>query len=287
MRHLHHLVETRLEAPALAWSYLAYYWGMSAFGLGPAYKEYMQSDRPEQDKAFNDPSNEDLNKIAGYDRRPTIQERFNRSANFYVYCYEQGSRTSINPPFDMPPILADLIATRLHSEPKAAPPDEAIQASNESILGDRPELQKLWAQGQHEQQEQRAQAYNAKVLETLQYVSAEIESLFTVTTDQLSETGFLIAGHTGQGFNVTADLMDEVMPADVQDKKFGECRIVSLPYSGKELIRSGIFGAYYTMGHNLELAMFDEESKSRLSSTHHAILHTWRQLYDINKEENT
>jgi hypothetical protein len=283
---LHHLVETRLEAPALAWSYLAYYWGMSAFGLGPAYKDYMQSDQPQQDKAFNAPSNEDLNKISGFDRRPTIQERFNRAANFYVYCYQQGAHTAINPPFDMPPILADLVATRLRSEPKAAPPDEFIQASFNSLLNDRPELQELWAQGQHEQRAQRAQAYNTRVLETLQYVMSEIDSFFTVTTDQLSDTGFLAEGTTGERFNVTADLMDEVMPEEVQDRKFGECRILSLP-TGKELVRSGIFGAYYTMGHNIELAMFDEESKSRLSSTHHAILHTWRQLYDINKEENT
>jgi hypothetical protein len=281
---LHHLVETELEAPALAWNTLTWYWGMSAFGLGPAYKDYMQSDESWSELAFNDPSNAEINRIAGLERKLTIKERFDRAANFYVYCYDRGRLTSINPPFDSPPTVDDLMLSRLQSESKTSPPDKLIQASSDSLLDEH--HQKLWAIGGQKQREQRALAYNARVLDTLQYVAAEINSLYNVVDDQLSETGFLAEGHTGQQFNVTVDMMDEVMSEETQDKKFGECYVQKTP-SGVDIILSGIFGAYYTMGHNLELAMFDEESKNRLSSIYHAILHTWRQLYDINSKENS
>lgn len=286
MRHLHYLVENELEAPALAWNILAYYWGMSAFGLGPAYKDYMQSDKADQDRIWNDPSNAALNRPVGLSRSLSIKERFDRAANFYLYCYEQGRRTAINPPFDAPPTLDELILSRLRMETKAPPPSKLIEASTEAVLGDRSELRELWATGGQEQRQQRAQAYNARILETLRYIASEIDSLQIITPDQLSETGFLIEGLRGEQYNVTAEFMDEVMPEEVQDKKFGECYIQKTP-SGINVVLSGIFGAYYTMGHNLELAMFDEESKTRLSSTHHAIMHTWRQLYDINAKENT
>ena len=285
MHRLHRLVETELEAPALAWNILAYYWGMSAFGLGPAYRDYMQSDDADIDKAWNAVDNEALNRIVGLERNITIKERFDRAANFYIYCCEQGRKHSINPPFDMPPTVDELILSRMKMEPKTPPQDKTIEATSESLLKDRPELQQLWALGAEEKRRLRALDHNARILETLHYIGSEINSLATVTPDQLSETGFLAEGHTGQQFNVTADLMDEVMPPDVQDKKFGECYIQKTP-SGDNVILSGIFGAYYTMGHNLEMAMFDEESKIRLSSIHHAVMHTWRHLYDINRKEN-
>lgn len=277
MQHLHHLVDNQLEAPALAWNILAYYWGMSAFGLGPAYKDYMQTAETDRDLAFNAESNKELNRISGLSRNLTIKERFDRAANFYIYCCEQGKRTSINPPFDLPPTANDLMLSRIRMEPKTPPPDEFIQASSESLLTEN--QQKLWAIGEQKQREQRAQAYNARVLETLQYVCSELESF--ITPDQLSQTGFLVEGLHGVQFNVTVDLMDETMPEEVQERKFGECYIQPASMGSSQVILSGIFGAYYTMGHNLELAMFNGENKTRLSSTHHAIMHTWRQLYDL------
>lgn len=282
MLNLHQLVDIQLEAPALAWNILAFYWGMSAFGLGPAYKDYMQSDAASLDAAWNDPSNIELNHIAGLKRHLTIKERFDRATNFYVYCYDQGRRTSINPPFDMPPTVDDLMQSRLRSGSIVSKSDTLIEASNSAVLGDKPELLDMWALGGKEQRERRSISYNEKVLETLQYVATEINSLTAITSAQLGETGFLVSGETGIKFNVTVDLMDQVMSEEVQDTKFGECYIQHTP-SETKMILSGIFGAYYTQGHNLELAMFDEESKSRLSSTYHAILHTWRQLYDISK----
>jgi hypothetical protein len=176
MLNLHQLVESELEAPALAWNILAYYWGMSAFGLGPAYIEYMQSDQPTIDTAFNDALNDDLNQIAGLERRLTIKERFDRAINFYAYCVDQGRRYSINPPYDMPPDVDALVASRLKMEAKAPTADKLIQASNESLLGDRPDLLKLWAMGGTEKRERRAQEYNARVLDTLNYVASEIKS---------------------------------------------------------------------------------------------------------------
>jgi hypothetical protein len=286
MKHLHHLVETQLEAPALAWNMLTWYWGMSAFGLGPAYKDYMQSDTASSDAAFNAESNKELNQISGLSRRLTIKERFDRAVNFYAYCYEQGMKTSINPPFDEPPTVNDLMLSRLRSEAKTPPPDKLIQASTASLLGGNASiLQDLWDFGGHELREQRAQAYNARVLETLQYVVAEMES--SCTPDQLSQTGFLVDGLHGTQFNVTADLMDETMSEEVQDNKFGDCYIQPSSTGPSSIVLSGIFGAYYTTGHNLELAMFNEEEKTRLSSIHHAILHTWRQLYDLSQETTT
>lgn len=283
MRHLHQLVENELEAPALAWNILAYYWGMSAFGLGPAYKDYMQSDQYQQDLAWNDPDNDLINAPVGLRRSLTIKERFDRAANFYVYCYEQGRSNSINPPFDTPPSLDDLIQSRMRMETKPSPPDKIIKDVNDALLGDNPELKKLWNKGGEEKRKERAEQYNARVLETLRYIENEISSFMLTTSEQLTETGFLAEGWTGRRFNVTTAMMDETMPEDVQDRKFGECYLQPSP-SGSKLILSGIFGAYYTMGHNLELAMFDEESKTRLSATYHAIMHTWRQLYNFNKE---
>ena len=283
MQHLHQLVDNQLEAPALAWNILAYYWGMSAFGLGPAYKDYMQSDAASLDAAWNDPSNAELNRISGLSRTLTIKERFDRAANFYIYCCDQGRSSSINPPFDLPPTANDLMLSRLRSEAKTPLPDKLIQASTASLLGDNAKLQDLWNLGGHKLREQRAQAYNARVLETLQYVVAEIESFFT--PGQLSQTGFLVDGLHDAQVNITVDLMDETMSEEVQETKFGECYVQPSSTGSAKLVLSGIFGAYYTMGHNLELAMFNEESKTRLSSTHHAILHTWRQLYDISREE--
>jgi hypothetical protein len=285
MKHLHHLVETQLEAPALAWNMLTWYWGMSAFGLGPTYKDYMQSDHSAQsDLAFNDPSNDALNQISGLSRRLTIKERFDRAVNFYAYCYEQGMKTSINPPFDEPPTVDELLLSRLRSEPKTPPPDKLIQASSDSLLTK--DQQKLWAMGEQKQREQRAQAYNARVLDTLQYVASEIRSCTQLLNEQLSQTGFLVDGLHGTQFNVTVDLMDETMLDEVQDNKFGDCYIQPSSTEPSKMALSGIFGAYYTMGHNIELAMFDEESKTRLSSIHHAILHTWRQLYDLSQTES-
>ena len=283
MHTLHQLIETELEAPALAWKMLAYYWGMSAYGLGPAYQAYMQSDEPQQDKAFNDELNEALNKISGLQRRLTVKERFDRSANFYMYCYEQGKRTSINPPYDMPPTLDELATSRLRMEPKSSSPDELIAATELSILGDSPRILKLWEIGSDQQRESRSQAYNERVRDSINYITNQIESYGLVTPDQLCETGFLTENMLGQRFNVTAELMDETMSEEVQDLKFGECRQAFSSLGSTTIIQSGIFGAYYTMGHNLQLAMYNEESKSRLSSTYYAILRTWRQLYDISK----
>ena len=285
MQHLHQLVDNQLEAPALAWNKLAYYWGMSAFGLGPAYKDYMQSDEPERDLAFNDESNAELNRISGLSRTLTIKERFDRAVNFYAYCYDRGRSSSINPPFDTPPTVDDLMHSRIRMESKTPPPDELIQATSNSLLTK--DQQKLWAIGDQKQRDQRAQAYNARVLETLQYVASEMKSCCQFVSEQLSETGFLLEGIRGDRFNVTTDLMDEVMPEEVQDKKFGDCYIQPSSTGPSVMVLSGIFGAYYTMGHNLELAMFNEENKTRLSSTHHAILHTWRQLYDLAQKETT
>jgi hypothetical protein len=168
-------------------------------------------------------------------------------------------------------------------ESKASPPNKLIQASTDSLLTE--EQQRLWVIGGQEQRDRRARAYNARVLDTLQYIASEINSLTSLVDDQLDETGFLATGTTGIGFNVTANLMDETMPEEVQERKFGDCYIQKTPKEST-IVLSGIFGNYYTMGHNLELAMFDEESKARLSSIHHAIMYTWRQLYDISQEEN-
>lgn len=289
MLNLHQLVESELEAPALAWNILAYYWGMSAFGLGPAYMDYMRSDQPAIDDAFNDALNDELNRVAGFDRRITIKERFDRAVNFYVYCYEQGVRYSINPPFDMPPDVDDLVQSRIRMESKAPPPDKLIQASNTSLLGDRPDLLQLWAVGGEEKRERRAQEYNARVLDTLNYVASEIKSRTQLSNDQLSETGFLVEDMRGKQYNVTAQLMDETMPEEVQDAKFGTCYVQRLLVGSEiqnKLVLSGIFGAYYTMGHNLELAMYNDENKARLSSTYFATVKTWRQLYNLSKEKD-
>ena len=284
MQHLHQLVETQLESPALAWNILAFYWGMSAFGLGPAYKDYMQSDHSAQnDLAWNDPSNVEINRIAGLKRNLTLKERFDRAANFYAYCFDQGTRTSVNPPYDLPPTVDDLMQARLRSSSTISKPDALIEASNSAVLGDKPELANMWALGGKEQREHRSKTYNDKVLGTLQYVAAEINSLTSITRDQLSDVGFLAEGHTGQRYNVTVDLMDQVMSEEVQDTKFGECYVQPSSTGTSKMILSGIFGGYYTLGHNLELAMYDEERKARLSSAYHAILHTWRQLYDIHQ----
>jgi hypothetical protein len=284
MHNLHQLVEHSLEAPALAWNKLAFYWGMSAFGLGPAYIDYMQSDAAEIDRAFNDPANDDLNQIAGLDRRLTIKERFDRAANFYSYCYQQGMRTSINPPFDSPPDIETLMLSRLRMETKTPASDLFIQANTDSLLADRPDLLSLWKIGGQRQRKRRAENYNTRVLEHLNHIASELQSLVQVTGDQLSDTGFLLENLHGVQFNVTAGLMDNTMPQEVQQRKFGECYVQRTLDEEPTLVCSGIFGAYYTMGHNLELAMFDQESKSRLSSIHHAILHTWRQLDEISKE---
>jgi hypothetical protein len=283
MLHLHALVKNQLEAPGMAWNILAYYWGMSAFGLGPAYVDYMQSDAAQQDIAWHDPKNEGINRIIGYGRPLTIKERFDRAVNFYLYCYEQGMKTAVNPPFDEPPSPEDLIDSRMRMESKALGPDKLIQASTDAALKDRPDLRTLWEVGGKEQREQRAKSYNARVLDTLQHVAAEIKALTQLTDDQLSETGFIESGFIRGDFNVTVDMMDEVMSEEVQDKKLGECYLQHTP-EGTTLILSGMLGSYYTLGHNLELAMYDPESKARLSSAHHAILHTWRQLDEIRKE---
>jgi hypothetical protein len=281
MKHLHQLVKTQLGAPALAWTILSFYWGMSAFGLGPAYKDYMQSSEVAIDLAWTD---SELNRIAGLERSLTIKERFDRAVNFYLYCFEQGRSNSINPPFDMPPTTNDLMQLRLRSGSITSKPDALIEASNSAVLGDKPELLGMWAIGGKETRERRSKAYNDRVAETLKYVASEITSLTTVTKDQLSDHGFLVEGFRGERYNVTADLMDEVMSEEVQNTKFGECYIQPSSREPPKMVLSGIFGAYYTAGHNLELAMFDEDSKTRLSSIYHAILHTWRQLYDISKE---
>ena len=287
MQHLHQLVETQLETSALAWNILAFYWGMSAFGLGPAYKDYMQSEHSVQnDLAWNDPSNAEINRISGFKRNLTLKERFDRAVNFYLYCYDQGRKNSINPPYDMPPTIDDLMQARLRSGSTVSKPDALIEASNSAVLGDKPELLGMWALGGQEKRERRSKAYNAKVLDTLQYVATEITSLTDVTKDQLSDTGFLTEGITGVHYNVTTVLMDEVMSEEVQDTKFGECYVQPSSTEPSKMVLSGIFGTYYTMGHNLELAMFDEDSKTRLGSIYHAILHTWRQLYDISQKEN-
>lgn len=287
MLALHQLVE-ELEAPALAWNRLAYYWGMSALGIGPQYVEYLQSERAAVDAAFNALANEGL-QIYGLNRSLTIKERFDRAANFYAYCYEQGVRTSINPPFDMPPDVDQLIASRLRLEPKSQRPDKVVQAANEHVLGDRPELMALWAAGGQEKREQRAQLYNARVLETLNYIASELKSRVQLTADQLSDTGFLRSGYVRDDMNVTAELMDEVMPQEVQWEKLGDSYVQRTLKGAEittELVCTGLLGAYYTMGHNLEQAMYDEENKARLSSIYHAILRSWRQLYEVSKNES-
>ena len=281
MHNLHDLVENKLEAPGLAWSNLAYYWGMSAFGLGPAYIDYMATDAATTDLAFNAASNVEINVIAGLERRLTLKERFDRAINFYAYCFEQGRRSAINPPYDAPPTVDELMASRLRMENKPPSPDKLIIATTASLLS--PQQQKLWALGAKQQREERSQSYNDRVLDCLQYVASELRSI--ITPDQLGETGFLVTGETGMRFNITADRMDQAMPEAVQDRKFGTCYIEPSSTGPSSLILSGIFGAYYTMGHNLELAMFDDESKRRLTSTYHAVIHTWRQLEEISHEE--
>ena len=280
MHNLHDLVENRLEAPGLAWSNLAYYWGMSAFGLGPAYIDYMATDAASIDAAFNEC---ELSQIAGLERHLTLKERFDRAINFYAYCFEQGQRSAINPPYDAPPTVDELVASRMRMENKVSSLDKLATTTIQSLLS--PQQQKLWALGAKQQREDRAQSYNDRVLDCLQYVASELSSLIAITSDQLGETGFLVTGTTGARFNVTADLMDQVMPEEVQDRKFGTCYIEPSSTGPSSLILSGIFGAYYTMGHNLELAMFDDESKRRLTSTYHAVIHTWRQLEEISHEE--
>ena len=276
MQNLHQLVENDLEAPALAWNILAYYWGMSAFGLGPAYQDYVRDSGISDDERFDD---SELNQIAGLKRSLTIKERFTRASNFYAYCYEAGRRSAINPPFDSPPTVDDMLTARMRSESKPMTPDKMIQATNESLLGDNPELLKLWAFGTEQEQQRRAAEYDARIRESLTFVAEELRS--SVTPEQLSEIGFLVEGHTGQRFNVTTTMMDETMPPDVQDKKFGECYLQTTPNS-KDMVLSGIFGAYFTMGHNPERAMYYD---NKLVSVYHAIMLTWRQLHEVSKNE--
>jgi hypothetical protein len=282
---LHNLAET-LEAPALLWNVLAWYWGMSFMGMAPSYLEYMKSDAPSIDAAFNDPNNEDINHVLGYPRRLTIKERFDRAVNFYVYCFHKGRSTSINPPWDYPPDVDTLIAQRQRMEGRAQKPDEIIESTVNSIL-DNEDYRNLWNAGGKVKREQRAKDYNQRVLEALDYVRAEIVPRLTLSKDQLSDEGFLDVGCLPEDYDPTPDQMDEVMPQEVQWEKLGDCykrKVLHGSEQVEEIVAYGVIGKYYTAGHNLELNMYDEDRKRELSYAHNATVRTWKQLMEVNKD---
>ena len=282
---LHAIAEDILEAPALAWSSLAWYWGLSFLGMGPRYMEYMQSGEYEIDKAFFDEDNDQINRIPGYDENFSIKQRFDRAVDFYEYCCIKGKQTSINPPWDFPPDIDTLITFRNRMEARAQPPNEVIKATTDDILSDNADFQKLWDVGNEIKREARAIDYANSIKEAMSYIHGEVAPRMQLTLDQLDKDSGFIESGTVPLTIVSTDQMDEVMPQESQWNKLGDMYIQHLP-SGKNVIAEGIIGRYYTAGHNLELAMWNEQQKTELSGIHHATVRTWYQLMEI-KESYT
>jgi hypothetical protein len=275
---LHSIAEDILEAPALAWSSLAWYWGLSFLGMGPRYMEYMQSGEWEIDKAFLDESNDEINSIAGYEKTYTIKERFDRAVNFYEYCCVAGKSSSINPPWDYPPDVDTLIALRNRLEAQSQTPDKIITATNESIIDD--PYKAIWEAGGQLKRDERAREYAMQVKESMNYIQGEVAPRMLLTMDQLDkDSGFLKQGFV-RNSSITTDDMDDVMPQEKQWDKLG-CSYIQTTPKGKTLITEGIIGRYYKAGHNLEIAMWNDERKRELSGIHHATVHTWNQLMEI------
>lgn len=279
---LHSIAEDILEAPALAWSSLAWYWGLSFLGMGPRYMEYMQSGEWEVDKAFFDASNDGINSIAGYEKEVTIKERFDRAVNFYECCCIHGKQTSLNPPWDFPPDVDTLITLRNRLEAKAQAPDQIIQATTDDILKDNPDFQALWEAGGQVQREERAKDYSNRVKEAMSYIQGEVAPRMQLTMDQLDkDSGFITSGHVPLTV-VSTDDMDNVMPQETQLNKLGDMYLHN-QLTGKVVVTEGIIGRYYKAGHSLELAMWNEDRKRELSGIHHATVRTWNQLMEIKR----
>jgi hypothetical protein len=109
-----------------------------------------------------------------------------------------------------------------------------------------------------------------------------------LTLDQLDkDTGFLTTGNVEYAAGITCDDLDEVMDDERQWEKLGDVYTQKQFVNGElvtKVVSYGIIGRYYTAGHNLETAMWNEEKKRELSGIHHAIVHSWRQLMDLNSK---
>lgn len=286
MIKLHSAVENLLEAPALAWSSLAWYWGFVVIGLGPRYREYMQSGEWEIDQAFygND-GNEDINRIPGYEPPVTIKQKFDRAINFYEYCCVSGKQTSINPPWDYPPDIDTIIQLRNTFQSRPQHPNETVAASTDDIFKDNEDFMKLWDVGGALQREERARKYAIEVRQSIEYVRSEVNARLSLTLNQLSkETGFLNRGSVRIAAGVTAEDMDEAMPEEKQLDKLGECYVQTLIRGSetyKKVTTTGIIGRYYKAGHQLESAMWSPEKQRELSGIHNAIVRTWNQLMEL------
>ena len=73
-----------------------------------------------------------------------------------------------------------------------------------------------------------------------------------------------------------------IMPDEKHWDKLGDVYVEKTPQRTR-VITLGIIGRYYTAGHNLETAMWNEQRKTELGGIHTLIIRTWRQLMDISK----
>lgn len=275
---IHTFTEQELEAPSLAWSSLAWYWGLSFLGMSPKYFEYMQSGEYEMDKAFFSEYNDEVNQIPGYGKTLTIKERFDRAVDYYEYCFIQGRKTSINKPWDYPPDIATMVSFRERMEAKPMDPNQVIDASITDLLAENEKDVDLWKAGGQIQREEQANIYAAKVKEALKYVEGEVSPRMSLTTQQLDkDTGFLEVGKIPDVKGVVPEDMDEVMTQEAQSNKLGDVYKQVTPKATK-LISFGIIGRYYTAGHNLERAMWNPEAIKELSFAHHVTIKSWQQL---------
>lgn len=278
MLGLHSFVENELEYAALAWNSLAWYWAYSFLGMGPRYKEYMNSGAYELDKAFLfDDDNEGINHIYGYGREITIKERFERAVDFFEYCCVRCRETSINPPYDLPPSLDTIVELFRNTEARPRTPDKAVNQSLAAALVDNDEYQSLWTDGNDQTQEEQFKKYAVERKAAINYVLAEVQPRLQLTMQQLNKMGFLTSGYVKIADGVTPEFMDEVMPDDAQVTKLG-----TVYRSGAGLIvTEGITGRYFKAGHNIERAMWNEQRAEQLSGVYHSTLLSWKQLMEL------
>ena len=279
---IHTFVEQELEAPSLAWSSLAWYWGLSFLGMSPRYFEYMQSGEYEIDKAFFSEYNDEVNQIPGYGKTLSIKERFDRAVDYYEYCFIQGRKTSINKPWDYPPDIATMISFREKMEARPMDPNEVIDASITDLL-EVDGFAELWKVGGQIQRENQAEIYAAKVKEALKYVESEVVPRMSLTEQQLDKcNGFLDVGKIPDVKGVLPEHMDDVMSQEAQYNKLGDVYKQTTPRE-TSIISTGIIGRYYTAGHNLERAMWNPEQIKELTFAHHVTIKSWQQLMNYKR----
>jgi len=275
---LHDLAETHIVAPALAWARLARYWGNSLIGISPKYMEYMQSDAPEIDRAFLDASNDDINRIIGFDKQETVETRFNRVANYYEYCCVRNRETSQNWPFDSAPTVKDLVAWRRTQEtslPQNALTDTVIEGLSE-------EQQAMFNIGIKEKQATRSELYADKVKEALSFVENEMATRMSLTLDILDkETGFLAEGYVPQDMTTDTSEMDAAIAQDNQWNMLGDSYLAN----DGTVVQFGLIRTYLTAAHNIKLQMYTPERQREFSGIFQLTIKSWQQLLEIQSNQ--